>query len=43
MLYETKGELTVVREPGTDEPDPELVRIGLQDAAGFPPPRRAGR
>jgi uncharacterized membrane protein YcaP (DUF421 family) len=36
VLYETKGELTVVRETGAD--DPELVRAGLRDAAGFPPP-----
>lgn len=43
VLYETKGELTIVREPSADEPDPELVRIGLQEAAGFPLPRRARR
>ena len=36
VLYETKGELTVVREPGTQTPDPELVQIGLRDAADFP-------
>lgn len=36
VLYETKGELTVVREPGAETPDPELVQIGLRDAAGFP-------
>jgi len=41
VLYETKGELIIVREPGTDEPDPELVRIGLQEAVGFAPSRRA--
>jgi uncharacterized membrane protein YcaP (DUF421 family) len=38
VLYETKGELTVVREPGTGEPDPELVRAGLADATGYPGP-----
>jgi uncharacterized membrane protein YcaP (DUF421 family) len=37
VLYETKGELTVVREPGRGEPDPQLVRSGLADAAGFDP------
>jgi uncharacterized membrane protein YcaP (DUF421 family) len=41
VLYETKGELTIVREPGADEPDPQLVQVGLQDAAGFPSPTRA--
>ncbi|MGY1608446.1 YetF domain-containing protein [Geodermatophilus sp. SYSU D00700] len=35
VLYETKGELTVVRETG--EPDGALVRAGLADAAGFDP------
>jgi uncharacterized membrane protein YcaP (DUF421 family) len=37
VLYETKGELTVVR---LDEPEGELVAIGLRDATGFrsPPP-----
>jgi uncharacterized membrane protein YcaP (DUF421 family) len=38
VLYETKGELTVVREPGGAAPDPELVRRGLQKAAAYPPP-----
>ena len=33
VLYETKGELTVVRETGG--PDGTLVRAGLADAAGF--------
>jgi uncharacterized membrane protein YcaP (DUF421 family) len=37
VLYETKGELTVVREHGPGVPDPELVRTGLTDAAGFDP------
>ena len=35
VLYETKGELTVVRETGGA--DGELVRAGLHDAAGYPP------
>lgn len=39
VLYETKGELTIVPEPGAAVPDPELVRHGLQRAAGYPPPR----
>jgi uncharacterized membrane protein YcaP (DUF421 family) len=33
VLYETKGELTIVRETGADD-DPELVRAGLRTAAG---------
>lgn len=37
VLYEAKGELTVVREPGENVPDPEFVQLGLQDAAGFTP------
>ncbi|HEU4675868.1 MAG TPA: YetF domain-containing protein, partial [Motilibacteraceae bacterium] len=35
VLYETKGELTVVPERGADVPDPPLVRRGLRDAAGY--------
>jgi uncharacterized membrane protein YcaP (DUF421 family) len=35
VLYETKGELTVVRGDGTAGPDPELVRAGLEAAAGY--------
>jgi uncharacterized membrane protein YcaP (DUF421 family) len=38
VLYETKGELTVVRETGSDH-DGALVRAGLADAAGFEAPR----
>jgi uncharacterized membrane protein YcaP (DUF421 family) len=38
VLYETKGELTLVREGGEATPDPELVRRGLRRAAGYPPP-----
>jgi uncharacterized membrane protein YcaP (DUF421 family) len=38
VLYETKGELTVVRERG-DANDGELVRAGLRGAAGFPAAR----
>ena len=34
VLYETKGELTVVRETGADD-DGALVRAGLAHAAGF--------
>ena len=37
-LYETKGELTLVREDGADTDGP-LVRAGLADAAGFVPGR----
>jgi uncharacterized membrane protein YcaP (DUF421 family) len=40
VLYETKGELTVVRE---QDPEGELVAIGLRDAAGFTPPRGGRR
>src|SRR4051794_30203363 len=36
VLYETKGELTIVREPGAGVADPELVRAGLRDAAAYP-------
>jgi uncharacterized membrane protein YcaP (DUF421 family) len=35
VLYETKGELTIVREE-SGEPDGPLVRSGLEDAAGYP-------
>ncbi|HEX2298235.1 MAG TPA: YetF domain-containing protein [Pseudonocardiaceae bacterium] len=42
VLYEAKGELTVVREPGENVPDPEFVQLGLQDAAGFAPERAPG-
>lgn len=35
VLYETKGELTIVRELGADTADPPLVRCGLADAAGY--------
>ena len=34
VLYETKGELTLVREDGSAG-DPPIVAGGLQDAAGF--------
>ena len=37
VLYETKGELTIVREPGREVPDSPLVRAGLQAAAAWPP------
>ncbi len=36
VLFESKGELTIMREPGDGSPDPELVRIGLRNAADFP-------
>lgn len=39
VLYETKGELTIVREEGAHSHDAPLVRIGLQDAAGYSPDR----
>ncbi len=34
VLYEAKGEITIVRERGAGEPDPHLVQLGLADAAG---------
>jgi uncharacterized membrane protein YcaP (DUF421 family) len=34
VLYETKGQLTVVQEDPGNPADPELVARGLQDAAG---------
>lgn len=37
VLYETKGELTLVPEPGADVPDSPLVRSGLAGAAAWPP------
>jgi uncharacterized membrane protein YcaP (DUF421 family) len=36
VLYEAKGELTIVRETGGTDPDPDLVRAGLRDAAAHP-------
>ncbi len=36
VLYETKGELTIVRETA-QQPDGSLVEAGLADAAGFVP------
>ncbi len=43
VLYETKGELTVVRETGAAT-EGALVRAGLADAAGFlaPPQQSSG-
>ena len=35
VLYETKGELTIIREPGPDVPDPALVADGLRTAASY--------
>lgn len=40
LLYETKGELTIVRELGPDVPDSPLVRAGLQGAAAWPQDER---
>jgi uncharacterized membrane protein YcaP (DUF421 family) len=37
VMYEAKGELTIVPERGTTEPDSELVCEGLHDAAGHSP------
>jgi uncharacterized membrane protein YcaP (DUF421 family) len=37
VLYEAKGELTVVREPGPGTPDADLVHAGLSAAAGYRP------
>jgi uncharacterized membrane protein YcaP (DUF421 family) len=34
VFYETKGELTIVKEDGTDS---RLVELGLEHAAGWPP------
>lgn len=39
VLYETKGELTVVREAEMEDRDAPLVTAGLRDAAGFTSPR----
>lgn len=36
VLYETKGDLTVVRETSA-EPEPGLVRYGLEQASDWPP------
>src|SRR3954449_776265 len=38
VLYETKGELTLVRETG-QQPDGSLIEAGLADAASFIPRR----
>jgi uncharacterized membrane protein YcaP (DUF421 family) len=43
VLYETKGELTVVLEDGGAEDAPELVQAGLMDAAGWPASAVDGR
>lgn len=40
VLYETKGDLTIVRRETVDAEPPPLVATGLRDAAGFEP---AGR
>jgi uncharacterized membrane protein YcaP (DUF421 family) len=33
VLYESKGELTIVPERGAEVPDPELVRVALREAS----------
>jgi uncharacterized membrane protein YcaP (DUF421 family) len=43
VLYEAKGEFTLVRENGAGEADSELVSIGLEDAAGHPERARPRR
>ena len=43
VLYEAKGEFTLVRENGAGEADSELVSIGLEDAAGQPERARPRR
>jgi len=35
VLYETKGELTIVHEDAPGVEDSQLVRVGLRDATGF--------
>lgn len=41
VFYETKGDLTIVREPAHHGGDPELVSLGLTDAAGYGDQHRA--
>lgn len=36
VLYESKGSITIVRREVPADPDPELVRTALNDAAGYP-------
>jgi uncharacterized membrane protein YcaP (DUF421 family) len=36
VLYEPKGSITVVRREVPADPEPELVREGLEHAAGYP-------
>ncbi len=36
LLYEPKGSITVVRRSVPADPEPELVRDGLEQAAGYP-------
>jgi uncharacterized membrane protein YcaP (DUF421 family) len=36
VLYESKGELTIVPERGLQVPDPDLVRIALHETATQP-------
>ena len=36
VLYETKGSITIVADEVPSEPEPQLVRAGLHDAANYP-------
>lgn len=36
VLYETKGSITVVNDDVPVAPEPQLVRVGVEDAAGYP-------
>jgi uncharacterized membrane protein YcaP (DUF421 family) len=36
VLYEPKGSITIVRREAPAHPEPELVRDGLEHAAGYP-------
>lgn len=39
VLYETKGDLTIVPERGAGQSDGPLVESGVRDAAGYEPPQ----
>jgi uncharacterized membrane protein YcaP (DUF421 family) len=36
VLYETKGSISVVPDDVPASPEPPLVQVGLEDAAGYP-------
>lgn len=36
VLYETKGSITIVGDEVPSSPQPQLVQVGLDDAAGYP-------